>query len=786
MADAPQAPAPVTPGPDAGMVPLVNPQGELVRVPEGDYPRAMQQGFKPPSPAQMHEMALQQGAQGVGQGLAAFGEGAANAITGGLFTPAEVATGITTRERVEARQKYQPVPHGAGTILGIAAPLIATGGADAPLAAGEAGAAEAAEAAPGLLSRAAQYTAPALIAKAGQGTKALVEGMGLPGAIGRIAPTLAAGAVEGAAYAAPDVTEKALLGDPQMTWEHAASELGTGALFGGALGGATKGLAELIPDSLGEKAADWLGRTAGERNLKAAAGPGGRKGIIRRLSKQIGQEDLTKIGQEMGDAGLVGPLSTPEKTYDLAQAYREEAGDEMGRILDAADASPSSKPPSIGDVLGRAREEILQPLADNPLDQAAAKSFGDVLDGYAEKYGKPGSFGKDTLGFKDLHEIRKQVSAEIYGLRGTADPMANKMKDALHDFRSLLSDHINQGLEDSGLSSDAWKAANRRYQVGSVAQQLSEEGMLGHVGNNFASLTEIMSGLAGAVAHGAVGGGLSAIGMHVAREHSAGAIGWAATAAQRKLLALTARNSNALTDGVTNLFGHAGGAIAGHAAAAVTQDDYPKVSANINTYNSNLDKFAEDLSNHLAPLKTHAPATAQAATQFAGQVVQHLASKLPQAPQKLMFDPPFKPSATELAVYNRHHEIAEHGPVAVLQHLAAGTLTQEHMETSQALYPKLHVQAQAQVLDKLTAKVSAGEPVPYSLRLRIASFLGMPLEHAMTPQAILAAQVTYANAPAEGPQAQGTPGMPREVDTEFGQRLSTSTQGVNTRLEHGA
>lgn len=754
-----------------GLVPIVNPRGELVDIQQADIARALSQGYKAPTPEQLHADEVQQGAQGPLQGLAAFGEGAGSALTFGALPGIETALGITTPERIEARKQERPILHALGTGLGIAGPIIATGGAAAP--------AELAGEGIGAAARgAAEWTAPALIARAGRAAFGATEGA-LPGLAGRVLPTVAAGATEGALYSGSDVTEKALLGDPQLTWEKAASELGLGALFGGTLAGAGKGLSDLLPGNLGESIADKLGETAGNRNLKAAAGPGGSKGIIRRLQKQLGKENLTEIGREMGESGLVGPLSTPESTYGAAHSLKETAGKEMGAILDGADVAKEGAL-AIGDVIGRARSEILKPLTENPLEQGVARQIGEVLDGYEQKYA-------DSVGFRDLHDIRRQVSDKIYGLRGVQDPMGTAFKDALHDFRSLVSDEINEGLDRSGLASDAWKAANRKYQVASVAQQLAEDGMLKHTGNNLLSLTEIMAGLTGASSHGLGVGGLAAMGTHFAREHASGILGWAATGAQRRLLMLMAKSDKKFSAAISGIFRSGEGATAGAAAerfsagGMVTPERFADVAGALRDYGGNLDRLAGQVSGETAQLQDHAPGTADAAHAFAARVVQHLGSKLPDPGQRQLLDAPFEPSGSELAAYNRHHEVAEHGPIAVLEHLAHGTLHPDHLEASQALFPRLHAEVTQLVMERLAEAVANKEPIPRALRSGLGMLLGSDLDSSTTPAAILSAQQAYGSPPVPQPTAKA-PGKARNVETHGSERLATGSQGTLMRM----
>lgn len=361
----------------------------------------------------------------------------------------------------------------------------------------------------------------------------------------------------GAMYGAGDARSTSPLGQ--------VAETAGGAVVGGALGAgfgaAMPNMTPAPPRSITAAAAGepapaakadptgfsaWLRQKAGERNLKAA---GAIQSDITRSRKQLGpggandgRSALTEIGAEMGERGLVSPLSTPEKTFERSVALMEDAGGRMGQILAEADARGGQRP-TLSGILGGAKE-ILSRLQSNPHTAsgaapehaAAGHSMGstpaDLFGGLVAKYQR--IYGDEPLTFAQLHEIRMNISKDLYGMRGTKDPWADAYKDALHDLRGVVSKEIETGLDAATSNSAAWKAANRDYQVASKALEFADKGMDRLVGNNQVTPYEMLSLLGGAtgaggatgnVYAGGLGGAAMFLGTRFARRHGSGVQG---------------------------------------------------------------------------------------------------------------------------------------------------------------------------------------------------------------------------------------------------------------------
>jgi hypothetical protein len=115
---------------------VVDPSGKTVAVDQEDLPGELLTGSIPASKAQIEDFLKEQAFHAkygtTGQQLATFGEGAASALTLGASDWLERGLGVSP-EDIAARPRENPGSHLAGTVTGVAVPLILSAGASAPL-----------------------------------------------------------------------------------------------------------------------------------------------------------------------------------------------------------------------------------------------------------------------------------------------------------------------------------------------------------------------------------------------------------------------------------------------------------------------------------------------------------------------------------------------------------------------------------------------------------------------------------------------------------------------------
>jgi hypothetical protein len=597
---------------------------------------AAEMGYLPASPEQIEDYEKTEKFSTGGQQLKTFGEGLAQSLTLGTSTWAEKQLGVDPKD-IAAREEINSGLHLAGSLTGVAVPLVLSGGAAAPEigAASSSTAALAQDAVRGAQA-VSEFSAPSLIAHAGEGAAELAEHY-LPEAttaLGRVGVQAAKGAAsaatEGALYGAGHVVHEAALGDPNLTAQSALEEVGLSALLGGAVGaggGILSGLTrEAAAGPIGKKLEEWAHNFEGNRNLKTA---GAIQSDIKREAKKIGLEGVNQLGREGADLGLVGPFSTPAETLERSDALMESAGKKIGDILETADNSGWAKPKPIEPILSRFRSEVMTPLADNPLEAATAKKLEEIVAGEEQRFSSTVGRAQEDISFRDLHQLRKELSDKIYGLRGSADPEANALKSALHDFRSIVSDEIEKGLEKADLPGAAlkdWKVANREYQVAATFNKFAEAGMGRSVGNNMIPLTSVLTGIGGAVMGGPVTATALGVGGYLAKRYGS------------SVLAAGARGMRNLIDeaGAESIVNKTAELIASERNAA-SNAAADAVAAHSSAMARAFDKAAEHLEPLVAPAKDatrhvlHENVEEKMAEHEAAHPIEHNASSAPEA-----------------------------------------------------------------------------------------------------------------------------------------------------------
>lgn len=768
---------------------FIDPSGQVVEVPAEQAADAGSLGYVPASPEQAQDFQRQDRlakkfgtpGQATIAGLEAF----ARTATFGASDVASRALGMPA-EDLAAREQVNPGAVTAGTVTGVAVPLIAG------------------------------FGGPSLAAKAGSGVTAAVEAA-LPEATslaGRIATRAAAmgagSAIEGAAYGAGQVVHEAALGDPNLTAQSALATIGMSALIGGgfgaaagAAGGALSSLTKKAAESdIGAKLSTWLEDFEGERNIKAA---GAVKQDITRAAKRKGEAGLKKIGRELADYDLVGPFSTPADTLERAESLLAQGQSEAQAVASAADASPRAVRVAWSDLRAKIEPDIMAGLKAKGSTVKAAEQVKGVLDDFDAAYAGA------ELAPGDLWKLRQDLDAAIGYRKNNIDPFQKAIAKPLKKVRDFVAEALEDGLEVAGQSKEAWAAANRKMEVALTAREFAEAGLRRAHGNNLVSLTEGL-GTLGGVMDGGVGGGLvGGTAVAAARRYGSGLLGSAARglrnlldggaaesavaktaeaiAAERaagieslasvatnapetvaalsqleranqavankinRATAMLVRGTSAAANvgrgealaGVSHLFGDsADEAVASH----------QRRFAQIQQLSDDPERMQTTLEAHASDLHGHAPQTAQAMNVATARAVAFLRSKLPQPPQRGPLAPKWVPSQAEVARFNRYYE-AVNKPTSILKQAAAGTLTKEAVEAVANVYPELYGKIQAALVEKMAAHPKG---TPYKNKLMLSMLLGQDVDGTTSPSMILGNQRALTGPSNKGPM--NTPGMP--------------------------
>lgn len=417
----------------------------------------------------------------------------------GLPTEKVTAEGVKVFPQAELREEH-PVATGIGTVGGLAAGLIATGGLGGAAEAAGLGAAEAAAmAGAGRLGQAAAAAKAAgsvariskeagvttslgksvatsvlspvsAAARLGAATKAGVTALAPAFAAtrtGKVAASVAAAAAEGAALSAALEADEARIQGREMSGQAILN----GALISGGLAGVLSGVPAAVSTfgqtSAGREAIKRLGDSAAVRVLKRF---GATEGEIRRAKQQIGESRYFSVLNDAERLGIVKPGMSIEKSGELAESLLKESGEAIGQFVDEA-ALRAKKAEQLSvrtdDVLERVSDEIVKKMSANVEGQNVANAIAKRLDTIRENYGP-------RMSVKNLSKIRSEISDTIYGLRGIKDPERTLESSALRDMRHILTDEIGNGLEKAGIDPKAWRVAQRQYEVASRIDDLAE------------------------------------------------------------------------------------------------------------------------------------------------------------------------------------------------------------------------------------------------------------------------------------------------------------------------
>lgn len=162
------------------------------------------------------------------------------------------------------------------------------------------------------------------------------------------------------------------------------------------------------------------------------------------------------------------------------------------------------------------------------------------------------------------------------------------------------------------------------------------------------------------------------------------------------------------------------------------------------------------VAEHTADIGGHSGTATQVALRLV-HGAHFLYEKMPKdpRPQTLGHMAEWNPSDAEIDKFSRYYE-AVVNPLSVLEHLKRGTLTMQHTEALQVVYPSLY----ERIVGELAESVSmAGERLRYRDRVQLSVLFGVPLDSTMAPEAIMRAQALYAQpAPSQAnPAASGGP-----------------------------
>jgi hypothetical protein len=594
------------------------------------------------------------------------------------------------------------------------------------------------------------------------------------GTVGRVAESATSGALWGAASeAGQEIGEHVLGDDPQFNAEALLASIGTGALLGGGITGATRLLGDTLAKGarkLGEKVTpDMLRQFSNERAFEALGEGQLQMRQIERAQKQFGtgyKGDIGKIAKEEGV--FKGLVNNAEDIYERAVTAKRRLGKELENIYSKVDDSAIARHPVKSELAEELRVRVLIPL-----QQSGAQVDRDLADTLQKKYldyflapGEQIQKGaEDTLSFSELWNKRKFLDKHInYDITGRP---AGALDQSLMQARRVIEDYTENKAQDAAKAMGQdflshYKDTKLRYSAMSTAEKISAK-------RDLINQTQQSMGIEPLVTAAIIGGATSLATGDVSLGAAGAAIGgFAASRFQQQISTLIKKyGSSAMAVGLDDLSKKVGsinkvidGAV--NSLTSMTRKAVPisMVLGHGETLQSRYEvkskqydqmtpgSVAAAIENKLKIMGPVAPNTLTALTQTAQAAVAHIQQTKPQATQKdddifTGLDKTPKVSDREMAQWLRRVAAAEN-PLAAIRSAGSGGLTAESVDTIRAVYPSLYGKTSTKILEAY-GKAKVRPPVDQTKTASL--FLGSPVAGYHSKRFVANCQKIYKNKP---------------------------------------
>jgi hypothetical protein len=154
----------------------------------------------------------------------------------------------------------------------------------------------------------------------------------------------------------------------------------------------------------------------------------------------------------------------------------------------------------------------------------------------------------------------------------------------------------------------------------------------------------------------------------------------------------------------------------------------------------------EAIAKQLAPIAAVDPMLADKLESAAVRRIEFLAGKIPRRPDLggIKAGPDrWQPSDMEMRAFARYVAAVE-DPGAIAERLADGSITPEDAEAMREVYPEQYADLVRQILEKLP---ELQQTLPYSRRLALSIFSGVPVDASMDPHVLATLQASFTEEP---------------------------------------
>lgn len=713
---------------------VIGEDGKSQSLPTEQLSQAFQQGFRLETPTEGAINDYVDDNKGFGGTLKAFGSKALSEVAYGVPELIYEKTGDPLEiAKFEALKKDHEIATALGALTGFGASVFGGG----PVVKGAAKAGNFAQ----------KIVANRLKAAGVKGSEGLAKRMATS-----IAEKSARIGAEGATFAAPRAITEAALGDPEAAAESLIWGVGLGAGLGAGMGTLAPAVQKL---SKAQKEVGLLGARSGGvlrnfRNERAAKALGFSKSQIKKVG---GQEQAAQIGEDILNARMpdgqkiIGPYDSTEKIAQKLYEYQRNLGNDIAKVYKEIDDSGTNFFDA-NKVKNRIQSELGE-FYRSPLNKSEAKLFDNLLETVSGK--------GEKISLREAKEILDLVDNVAYP-KGQRPISPNEKQLLAQDARRIIREELNSAAEVGARSIGDESLAktlvdsNKKISSAIKAKRAIQDKISSEQGNRYFGLTDVITG-AGVGGIDPVAGvatvGLKKIAEKYGNQFLANLDVGGLLLAERAMKR-AASEMDRIPEIVKNI-GQAGKKAASvgglltltrlygedvppsEVAKRQKEELLKELSKKSSLIVSNPDRAMDEIIEMTAPINQGgAPEVSAMMADKISKIRKYIFDSIPRpiTPSNPFIVDSWKPSSMQMQSFEDKLDTVQN-PFSVLDRLADGTLTKDHVEALAVNFPKIYNLMKDRIIDAATEDPSS---LSYQARLKLSLLLGADLDPSLSPQ----------------------------------------------------
>lgn len=560
---------------------------------------------------------------------------------------------------------------------------------------------------------------------------------------GKVAQTAARGAAEGAVVGAGELASDIALEKKDLSAESLLATAGTGALLGAGFGSALGVAGVAVPKvgKVAEKLTKKLKSTA-KKSVESITNPveaslytlsssaPGRLKIKERLGKNV--DDLPEYFRK--DLQLE-TLDSVDNLLTKNQQALKTAGDDikvLSQQLDNLTSSgqvPIARAEAYSNLLLRAQKTLDDLGPATKVNRAERRVINNYIDDIATLAAK-----NEPFSFSEFDALRKQFAGKKFKGGGALESFeanfANNLRGEARDAIDAIAERASTVVPDLAQN---LKSANKRYHIGATIDDY-----LVRASEKAPDITEPIRFAIGLVRDTGRQAARNASIIYNVADRTKGTIDTINKSIDSFFKVANIKPGRALQSAGNAALVNTGFALnkENGKAPKTPKEAFNNISENINTLKTDENALIELLAKRTKIAHQADPALAMEMQSTIVRAVNFVNEKLPRsAVNPGVFQRPYEPSTLEMAKFNRYMQAIE-SPLTVLQELEDGTLTREHVEALQAVYPAIYRQVQVTAMEKIADKPD----LSYQKRLQMGILLDIPADSSLQTENLMQLQ----------------------------------------------